>query len=185
MDAQDRGQLLLLFADASHSNKEKINDISPKIHSNVVWHLFIDGAARNNPGPAGAGVYIVKDGVPFYQDGYYLGTQTNNQAEYIALLLGCYFLEQWKQPDEKLMIFSDSQLLVRQMQGKYRVRNSALLPRYRAAVAWMKQLDGIIKHIPREDNQHADSMANQGVDFKKQPPAAFVARMKSYEVLDR
>ena len=184
MDAHETGQQTLFAAHVkAHETESSVNDAVRTM--NAVWQLFIDGAARRNPGPAGAGIYIVKDGVPFYQDGYYLGHQTNNQAEYFALLLGLYFIEQWKQPHDQLIIFSDSQLLVRQIHGIYRVRNSELLPRHRAAAAWIKKLRAVIKHIPREENSHADGMANQGIDFKKPLPPAFTARVQSYETMGR
>jgi ribonuclease HI len=184
MNVRDTGQLSLLLA-AEESDATAPEERKGAEQHTGLWQLFIDGAARNNPGHAGAGVYIVKDGVPFYQDGYYLGEQTNNQAEYIAGLLGRYFLEQWKQPHEHVQIYSDSQLLVYQMRGTYRVRNQALVPRHRAAIAWMKKINGVIRHIPREDNYHADAMANQGIDLKKTLPASFLARVKIYEDMGR
>ena len=72
------------------------------------WKLFIDGAARNNPGPAGAGIYITKNDKPFKKDGYYLGKKTNNQAEYGALLVGLFYVTQHLEPHDHLDIISDS-----------------------------------------------------------------------------
>lgn len=158
------------------------DDASIKQRKSVVWHLFIDGAARRNPGPAGAGIYILKDGMPFYQDGYYLGEQTNNQAEYMGLLLGLYFVEQWKHQQDLLHIFSDSQLLVRQIQGIYRVRNADLQIKHAIALRWLQSLKGTVVHIFREKNSHADSMANQGIDLKKPLPASFTTRVHTYEI---
>src|ERR1700733_1037262 len=84
------------------------------------WKLFIDGAARNNPGPAGAGIYITKNDKPFKKLGFYLGVKTNNQAEYGALLLGLHALKATWDSRDHLDIISDSQLLVRQFKGEYR-----------------------------------------------------------------
>ncbi len=178
---QQQGQLSLFTA--AHNDEHHTREEQPvrTVTKPVIWQLFIDGAARRNPGPAGAGIYIIKDGMPFFQEGYYLGEQTNNQAEYNALLLGLYHIEQWKQPHDQLIIFSDSQLLVRQVQGIYRVRNTELIPKHKVAVQWVKALGASIHHIPREDNSHADAMANKGIDLKKAVPAQFNQRLRSYE----
>lgn len=188
MQQLESGQMLLFSTQPSQGDdliengqhKEKKMEEKP-----VVWHLFIDGAARRNPGPAGAGVYILKDGMPFFQEGYYLGEQTNNQAEYAALLVGLYFIEQWKSPHDELSIFSDSQLLVRQIQGTYRVRNEGLIIKHKVALHWVKTLTAAIHHIPREENSHADAMANKGIDLKKAVPPQCLTRLRSYEVTIR
>src|ERR1700736_5606512 len=78
-----------LFSFPEKSNPEKPHNNPPHLSADVVkWQLFVDGAARNNPGPAGAGIYILKNGTPFIKQGFYLGSKTNNQAEYLALVLG-------------------------------------------------------------------------------------------------
>src|SRR5690349_12915959 len=82
------------------------------------WKLFIDGAARNNPGKAGAGIYILKNDQEVCKEGFYLGVKTNNQAEYAALLVGLYYIKQYIEPHDHLDIISDSQLLVRQFNGE-------------------------------------------------------------------
>ncbi len=180
MQQVQTGQLSL-FSTAHERSVEEVEGPVKLIAKPVVWHLFIDGAARRNPGPAGAGVYILKDGMPFFQEGYYLGEQTNNQAEYTALLVGLYFVEQWKQPQDKLKVFSDSQLLIRQVQGMYRVRNAGLIEKHRIAAHWVKTLNASVYHIPREENSHADSMANKGIDLKKALPAQFITRLQAYD----
>lgn len=180
---QQRGQLSLFDSlscgDRTASEESPVRITQKKPAS---WQLFIDGAARRNPGPAGAGIYIVKDGMPFFQEGYYLGEQTNNQAEYDALLLGLCHIEHWKQPQDTLSIFSDSQLLVRQIKGIYRVRNTELIPKHKIAVHWVTTLGASIDHVPREENSHADAMANKGIDLKKAVPAKFNQRLRLYEV---
>src|SRR5436190_19558893 len=95
-----------------------------------IWSLFIDGAARNNPGPAAAGIYLLKNDILFLKDGYYLGIKTNNQAEYLALVFGLLIVEEHRQVDDQLRIVSDSQLLVRQLMGVYRVKHPHLQPLY-------------------------------------------------------
>src|SRR3990167_5443662 len=83
----------------------------------VSWRLFIDGASKNNPGPAGSGFVVFKNKEMICRHGFYLGTKTNNQAEYYALVLGIHFIKKYIQHNESLTIISDSQLLVRQMSG--------------------------------------------------------------------
>ena len=65
---------------------------SPTTKKPSVWALFVDGASRNNPGPSGAGIYIEKDNILEIKEGYYLGIKTNNQAEYLALVLGLFIV---------------------------------------------------------------------------------------------
>jgi ribonuclease HI len=141
------------------SEPDRTEESSTLHKSSDVWQLFIDGAARRNPGPAGAGVYILKNGVPLYQDGYYLGEKTNNQAEYIALLIGLFFIEQWKKAEDSMTIYSDSQLLVRQVLGIYRVKNA---------------------HLHRLHQIQADLMANRGIDTRKALPSRFIMQMRAY-----
>src|SRR5437868_5008693 len=93
-----------------------------------VWTLFVDGASRNNPGPSGAGIYIVKNNILVIKRGYYLGIKTNNQAEYLALLLGLFILMEHREAEDQVRIISDSQLLVRQLVGMYKVRHPHLQP---------------------------------------------------------
>jgi ribonuclease HI len=181
-----QGEQLLIFSTVPSQGDEPVKNIENKeiiATQCIKWDLFIDGAARRNPGPAGAGIYILKDGMPFFQEGYYLGELTNNQAEYTSLLLGLYHIEQWKTAGDELAIFSDSQLLVRQIQGIYRVRNADLGLKHRVAQHWVRALQALIYHIPRESNSHADAMANKGIDLKKAVPAQFNSRLRSYEAL--
>ncbi len=138
-----------------------------KVHH---WELYVDGAARNNPGPAGAGLYLLKDGVPVEKHGIYLGSKTNNQAEYLALLLGALYARHHMKEGDSLVIKADSELLVRQMNGIYRVRNHEL-SRLNDAIRTI--LDGImykVTHIRRELNAIADKLANAGIDKKMAVP---------------
>lgn len=155
------GQMTLL---AKQENKKT----TEKSHK---WELYVDGAARNNPGPAGAGLYLVKDGVPIEQRGMYLGKKTNNQAEYLALLLGVYYAEQHMGEADKLVIKSDSELLVRQISGVYKIKNPELARIYRNVRVLLDTLHYEIKHVPRELNKIADKLANMGIDKKIEVPS--------------
>lgn len=137
------------------------------------WRLFVDGAARNNPGPAGAGLYIEKDGEPFLKKGFYLGKKTNNQAEYMALLLGIFFIKQHIHEHDTLLIVSDSQLLVRQLQGLYRIKNQDLVALYQCATRLLDRMKYGVDHVLREHNKVADAMANEGIDKKIPVPQDF------------
>lgn len=149
----------------------------------TLWTLFVDGASRNNPGPSGAGIYLEKDGTLFIKDGYYLGIKTNNQAEYLALLLGLFIVAEHVKKDEKVHIISDSQLLVRQLTGVYKVRQPHLQHLHALCKEAMHLLGATIDHVMRDQNSEADAMANHGVDCKKFPPKQYSALLKNYDIV--
>lgn len=144
------------------------------------WKLYVDGASRNNPGPSGAGIYIAKELVPIIKEGFFLGTKTNNQAEYYALLIGLYHLQKLVCPQDTVLIVSDSQLLIRQLQGIYKVKHPELKPLYTAAMAVIKTMNYDVMHVLREDNTIADKLANQGVDKKIKVPQEFFDWLQKY-----
>lgn len=122
--------------------------------------LFTDGASRGNPGPAAAGV-IIKDreGKVLLEKGQFLGRMTNNEAEYRALLLGLDLAERFK--PEALTCFLDSELVVSQINGLYRVKKShlrELLFKIRQAERNCSKV--VYRLIPREKNTAADTLAN-------------------------
>ena len=125
----------------------------------------IDGASRGNPGPAGIGI-AAKDGKKtVFEISEYIGTATNNTAEYRALIRA---LEELKKIGIKEARFeSDSQLIVEQMNGNYRVKDENLQVLYGYARTLCAKLDFFrIDHIPREKNKAADILANLGIDNK-------------------
>lgn len=133
----------------------------------TVLVIYTDGAAKGNPGPAGAGAVIYnEDGIRIKEISQPLGRTTNNVAEYRALILA---LEEAKNIGGKqIRLYSDSELMVRQLNGKYKVSSVGLKPLYAQAV---KQISGfeevIISHLPREDNEEADALANQAIKMGK------------------
>lgn len=129
--------------------------------------LFTDGAARGNPGPAGLGVVIEDDqGLRLRGLCRYIGKATNNQAEYLAIIEGLRAVEEWK-PD-RLEVFLDSNLVVEQLAGNYRVKNSALAPLFRQARELLDRFPDVeLKHVPREKNKGADALANKAIDEYK------------------
>ena len=126
--------------------------------------LFADGACRGNPGPSGAGVFITTgDGDRLVEKAVYLGEGTNNVAEYQALIIG---LEALQALDPvRVTIKMDSELVVRQVNGVYRVRNPRLIPLFQRAKELLGGLGEVrIVHIRREYNRDADRLANQAID---------------------
>jgi len=126
--------------------------------------LYFDGGSRGNPGPAGAGV-VLQDahGNGVYEAGFFLGPMTNNMAEYSGLLKG---LEQAsRRGATEVDIYADSELVVRQLNGDYRVKNEKLLPLFEAAFSQLRRLERwTIRHVPRAQNHRADHLANAAMD---------------------
>jgi len=125
----------------------------------------VDGASRGNPGPAAAGWVIrdASDGQVIIEEGLFLGKETNNRAEYFALLFAVE--DAMLLGATELTIRSDSELLVRQMLGRYRVKNRDLKPLFQR----VKRLSGYfgafhVEHVSREDNREADKAANQALN---------------------
>jgi ribonuclease HI len=136
------------------------------------WLLMVDGAARGNPGNAGCGAAICDEtGAVVKELSGYLGHATNNVAEYEALLMGLEALSQLGR--KKIRVQSDSQLLVRQLNGQYRVKDEKLKRLFERAKTLLRGFDKVhILHVPRESNKSADRLANQGIDdAMKQRPA--------------
>jgi ribonuclease HI len=126
--------------------------------------LYTDGAARGNPGPAGAGAVLLNaDGHVVAKVGKFLGESTNNVAEYMGLILG---LKRAKAMGIKeLDVFADSELLVKQLSGDYQVKAEHLKPLHDEVQALLKGFSFIqVRHIPREENGQADAMSNRAID---------------------
>lgn len=124
----------------------------------------IDGGARGNPGPAGYGVAIEDQaGRRVAALSQYLGHRTNNYAEYSGLLAALEYA--LGHGPKALKAISDSELLVRQIRGVYKVRNAALLELYQKARQLIRQLEWFeIGHVLRESNREADRLANEAMD---------------------
>jgi ribonuclease HI len=127
--------------------------------------LFTDGASRNNPGESGAGVSIMQHGLLLEGIARYLGTTTNNIAEYTAAIIG---LERAVQLGaSKVRLYADSELMVKQLNGQYKVRNEGLKPLHARAKELIARIGCVeIQYIPRERNKDADALANKAIDEK-------------------
>ncbi|HSN13526.1 MAG TPA: ribonuclease HI family protein [Anaeromyxobacteraceae bacterium] len=149
---------------AAQAERERAEAVAQEVARPVRTRLFTDGAARGNPGPAGAGAVIVNpDGHIVAKVGKFLGESTNNVAEYMGLILG---LKRAKAMGIKeLDVLADSELLVKQLKGEYAVKAEHLKPLHQEAEALLKAFpDVTLQHIPREENAAADAMSNRAID---------------------
>lgn len=127
----------------------------------------IDGASRGNPGPSGIGIIARQGGKTVFEISEYLGEATNNVAEYSALIRALE--EVLIKGHKKAHFISDSQLLVEQINGNYRVKDEKLKPLFINAVSLIKKLKTFsISHVEREKNKEADRLANRGIDYKQE-----------------
>ena len=123
---------------------------------------YVDGGSRGNPGDAGIGVYI--PGVVGIAE--FLGVQTNNYAEYSALITAVRFAVFAK--CDELHVFADSELVVKQMTGEYQVKNENIRLLYDAANRWIRLIPQFsISHVRREQNKDADKLANLAMDTRR------------------
>lgn len=155
-----------LFGDAATDSK-------PDTATGTAAHYRanIDGGSRGNPGPAAYGVYIRDPkGEPVARLKKYIGRMTNNVAEYYGLIAALDYVE--AQGIRALRIESDSELLVKQMKGLYKVRSPELAPLYERARKMAAALDSFrIDHVYREHNREADALANLAMDEVEGPDA--------------
>ncbi len=137
--------------------------------------VHIDGAARGNPGPAAYSFVIEIPGQVAIEEFGLLGSETNNVAEYTALVR---VLERaHKEGLQQVHIHSDSELLVKQMNGEYRVKNADLKAMYDEAQGLLKHFHSVrIQHVRREQNKRADELCNIALDGGVRPPSIKTAR---------
>ena len=136
------------------------------INSSIpIYKLFIDGGSRGNPGESGIGIVIQSKSQKkgFY---FYTGISTNNEAEYKALIKGLKI--SISNGLKNLNVFSDSELLCKQINGLYKVKSDSLKNYYSEATGLIKRLNNFsIDYIPRKENKEADKLANIAMNLKK------------------
>lgn len=136
--------------------------------SNLI--IYTDGGARGNPGPAACGVVIKNEKEEIiFEASKYLGMATNNQAEYEALILALQksmeIFEKENSQNKNIESYLDSELIVKQLNGEYRIKNEGLKPLYEKVSNLIKHFDSIkFIHIPREKNKLADRLVNRELD---------------------
>ena len=126
--------------------------------------LFTDGGARGNPGPAAYGFVLEsEDGTVLAAEGEAIGTATNNVAEYSGLIAGLEKAIELHVP--QVEVVSDSELMVKQMRGEYRVKNEALRELYDEATALARRVGNVeYRHVKRAHNELADKLVNDALD---------------------
>jgi ribonuclease HI len=126
--------------------------------------LFTDGGARGNPGPAAYGFVLeAEDGTVLAAEGEAIGTATNNVAEYSGLIAGLRRALDLQLADVEVV--SDSELMVKQMRGEYRVKNEALRSLFVEANQLARRLGAVeFRHVRRADNELADRLVNEALD---------------------
>jgi len=144
------------------TNPNDSHHAAPTEPSRIIAH--IDGASRGNPGPAACAVVIESaDGTALHSFSRRLGKATNNFAEYQALLAALEYALQHRHL--RLRVLSDSELLVRQVEGRYKVKHAGLKPLHQQATELIAQFESFqLRHVPREQNREADRLANQALD---------------------
>jgi ribonuclease HI len=129
----------------------------------MAYQIYSDGASRGNPGPSGIGAVILKDGKVLHEIAKYIGETTNNVAEYEALLAALDYCVKHKLSPVEIM--ADSELIIRQLLGRYKVKHPNIIPLYQRAKDYLVHLEvSGFKHVPREQNKHADRLSNEGID---------------------
>lgn len=141
-----------------------LNQLKEKSPSGSCIKLYTDGGSRGNPGPAGGGFLIYKNNAVAKKGSEFFGVKTNNQSEYLALRSG--LREVYEQfPNDHLECYLDSELIVKQMKGEYKVKSDKVKPLYEEVKRIADQFKGFqIFHIPRAQNRLADQLANEAMD---------------------
>jgi len=150
--------------DPAISEKEIAGTSSIKKEADLIV-VNVDGASKGNPGESGIGVAIFdKDSNLINEACDYLGVATNNIAEYKALILGIKLSTKYN--TKRVLFKADSELMVKQIKGEYRVKNAQLKLLFTEAQSLLKKLPNWkIMHVPREENKEADLLANKGVEM--------------------
>jgi len=150
--------------DLAISEKEITDTSSIKKEADLIV-VNVDGASKGNPGESGIGVAIFdKDSNLINEACDYLGVATNNIAEYKALILGIKLSTKYN--TKRVLFKADSELMVKQIKGEYRVKNAQLKLLFAEAQSLLKKLPNWkIMHVPREENKEADLLANKGVEM--------------------
>lgn len=147
-------------------DKEVLTDLYTRLNTNGSMELFIDGASNLQKKTSGLGGVFYLNGDEVYSFAEYRPNLTNNEAEYGALIFG---LEKASELSiNELTIYSDSELVVRQILGEYQVKNPRMKELYQQAIALLDQLDSwSIKHVRREKNTRADALSKEGLSNSK------------------
>lgn len=145
-------------------SKYKPEPLATPRASTSVYKLYFDGCSKGNPGPGGAGAVLYKDEQEIWCESVFVGKKvTNNQSEYTGLIIGLtYVINQTN--IKELLVRGDSQLVIKQMRGEYKVNSANLMEMHNAAKTLADKLDNIeYEHVYRKDNKRADALSNEGL----------------------
>jgi ribonuclease HI len=129
--------------------------------------VFTDGASRGNPGLSGIGIAVTNKNKKIVETSKrFIGTVTNNFAEYTALIESVKLLGKINHPFEKIIFYLDSELVVKQIKGEYKIKHKELMKLSLEFWSEIKKLNRqfTVYHIPREENKTADNLANEAID---------------------
>jgi len=149
--------------------------------------IYVDGASRGNPGTSGIGIYCInQDQKMVINAGFTIGKHTNNQAEYLALVYALFFLSKKLSPAQQmryhLNIIADSQLLIKQMTGEYKIKDPTLKILAEIIKKFCFYFECKFSHVLREFNTNADALANHGIDAHIIPEKDFQELLATHGV---
>ena len=134
-----------------------------KVQNEII--IYTDGGSRGNPGRAAYGFVIYKDGEKIYSEGEYLGIQTNNYAEYMAVIKALEWARENVGENLKIKLYCDSLLVASQLSGKFKIKHPAIKQLVRVSKALESYFESIqYFHVFREENKEADAMVNEALD---------------------
>ncbi len=140
--------------------------------------IYIDGGSRGNPGPASYAVVLTREGLPPLEEANTLGKATNNVAEYTALVRALELAN--ANGVTHIQLFSDSELLVKQMNGQYKVKNADLQDLYREACELRRKFQKVtLQHVRRELNKRADFLCNEALDGRPRVAGEEIAEISA------
>ena len=163
------------FLSSPSATKTKTTTAPPSISTRRVtiqsishfeYNLFFDGCSKGNPGPAGAGAVIYHNDIEIWSDAFFVGKrETNNVAEYSGLIRGLE--EAVRQNIKQISVKGDSELVIKQVNGVYKVRSDSMIPLYTRVKELQKKFEKIeFVHVYRDKNKRADELSNIGVANK-------------------
>ena len=161
LNRQEINELKKLLSDKKYRINEVLDNLYKKMNISHGVDMFIDGAADLHSKTAGIGGVITKNGREIFSFSEYLDDATNNEAEYRALIKGLQYLLEFNFLNPE--IFSDSELVVKQVNGEYQVKNSRMKILYLEVIDLLKKFESWqLTHILRDKNKVADKLANSG-----------------------
>ena len=151
------------FSQLSPDYQKIISSLRSKLSGTGTVELFVDGAADMHSGTAGIGGVFFRNGEELYSFSEFIGSRTNNEAEYEALIRG--IKEAHNLNMSSINIFADSQLVVRQITGEYKVKNERMKPLHKQALELLDKLENWnIEHVLRDKNTRADTLSKSGME---------------------